>query len=63
MEATQSLMIIGSILIPLLSGFAWIIHRMDNKFEKVDGELKLQGERMARIEGYLNGRGSDKTGY
>lgn len=36
MDWTQALTIIGSILIPTLAGFGWIIHRMDQKFEHVD---------------------------
>jgi|GEM_PF-2387961 len=44
MDWVQAITIIGSILIPTLSGFAWMIHRMDQKFDKVDAELnKING--------------------
>lgn len=40
MEISEVLTIIGSILISLFAGFGWVIHHMDNKFEKI--EIKLQ---------------------
>lgn len=30
METGQTLTIIGSILIPMLAGFGWVIHRLSN---------------------------------
>lgn len=60
MDWPQTITIIASILIPTMAGFAWMISRMDKKFEKVDeefnlvrNELKCQGERLARIEGAI----------
>lgn len=50
MDWIQALTIIGSILIPTLSGFAWMIHRMDQKFDKVDAELSKIGDRINGVE-------------
>ena len=50
MDWIQALTIIASILLPTLSGFAWMIHRMDQKFDKVDAELNKIGERINGVE-------------
>jgi hypothetical protein len=50
MDWTQAWTIIGSILIPTLSGFAWMIHRMDQKFDKVDAELNRISDRINGVE-------------
>lgn len=49
MDWTQTLTIIGSILIPFMAGFGWIIHRMD----KLDGRLSHLENRMTAIETIL----------
>lgn len=46
----QALTIIGTILIPTLSGFVWIIHRMDQKFDKVGVELNKINEKINDVE-------------
>lgn len=65
MEASwiQVLTIVGSVIIPMMAGFAWMISRMDNgfakidqRFDKIEDRLDSHGERLARIEGYLSGR-------
>ena len=50
MDWIQALTIIGGILIPTLSGFAWMIHRMDHKFDKVDAELNKISDRINGVE-------------
>lgn len=40
MDWPQIFTIIGSILIPTMGGFAWIITRMDKKFEDIRSEMK-----------------------
>jgi hypothetical protein len=50
MDWLQALTIIGSILIPTLTGFAWMVHRMDRKFEKVDAGLSKISDRINRVE-------------
>lgn len=53
MEWMQALTIIGSILIPTLAGFGWMIHRMDAKFDKIDGELQDIKTRLTVVETVL----------
>jgi hypothetical protein len=46
MDWTHTLTIIGSILIPMLSGFGWIIHR-----------ISCIDQRLSRLEGAFDERG------
>jgi len=50
MSWVQALTIIGTILLPTLSGFAWMIHRMDQKFDKVDIELHKINDKINGVE-------------
>lgn len=61
MDWIQAITIIASILIPAIAGFAWIIHRMDQKFDRVDqkfdkmnDELKEIDKRLAAVENRLS---------
>lgn len=54
MDWTQTITIIGSVIVPMMAGFAWIIHRMDNKFDKVDAKFDRVDARMNSIEGRMN---------
>jgi hypothetical protein len=48
---SQTITVIVSILVPTLSGFVWIIHRMDKQFEKVEVRFKeMQVQVDARFE-------------
>jgi hypothetical protein len=51
MTTEQMLIIIGSILIPILSGLGWII-----------SILMEQGQRLSRLEGFIEGKKYRKTG-
>lgn len=65
----QLLTIIGSILIPMLSGFGWIIIRffkMETRFSKMEKdsnnrhiellkEIRVLDSRLSHLEGYLIG--------
>jgi hypothetical protein len=53
MDWTQAITIIGSVIIPMMAGFAWIIHRMDNKFEKADVKMNAIENRINGIESRL----------
>jgi len=55
MDWTQAITIIGSVIVPMMAGFAWIIHRMDAKFDKVDAKFEKVEERMDGIEKRMNG--------
>lgn len=43
---SQTITVIASILIPTLGGFAWIIHRMDARFEKMEARMDSREMRM-----------------
>ena len=49
MDWIQTLTIIGSVPVPMLSGFSWIIHRMDQKFDKVDQKFDRVDVELHRI--------------
>lgn len=50
MSWIQALTIIGTILVPTIGGFAWMIHRMDQKLDKVDSELGKINARINSVE-------------
>lgn len=52
MEWSQAIVIIISIIVPMLTGFGWIIHR----FDRVDQRFSSIEQRLSRLEGYLEGR-------
>lgn len=52
---------IGTIL-ALASILGKRFDKMDKRFDKIEYELRLQGERIARIEGYLEGSNHRNTG-
>lgn len=54
MEWVQVLTIIGSVLVPTLSGFAWMIHRMDYKFEKIDRKFEKIDADLMKINERIN---------
>jgi hypothetical protein len=63
MTTFEMLTIIGSILIPMLAGFGWIIHRFDSKIDGLKNgmaalsqDLRNLDNRLSRIEGYIDGR-------
>lgn len=49
MAWVEVLTIIGSILVPMMGGFAWIIMRMDKKFERVDEKFERVDEKFERV--------------
>jgi len=49
----QTLTIIGSIIIPMMAGFGWLIHRMDAKFDKMGERLDKIDDRMNSMENRL----------
>jgi hypothetical protein len=49
MDWTQALTIIGSVLIPMLAGFGWMIHRMD----KIELRLAEIDKRLTIVETIL----------
>ena len=36
---SQTITVIASILIPTITGFAWVIHRVDSRFEKMEARM------------------------
>lgn len=58
MEWMHAITIIGSILVPMLAGFGWLIHRMDNKFDGISIQIANLDKRLSRLEGYIEGRES-----
>jgi hypothetical protein len=63
MTTEQMVTLILSILIPMLTGFGWVINKMmkmDEKnsddFAKITSKLSLLDSRISRIEGYIEGR-------
>lgn len=49
MDWTQAITIIGSVLIPMLAGFGWLIHRMD----KIELRLAEIDKRLTVVETIL----------
>ena len=49
----QTLTIIGSIIIPMMAGFGWLIHRMDNKLDKIGTRLDKIDDRINAMENRL----------
>lgn len=58
MTTAEMMILIGSILVPMLGGFAWIINRMENKFDGISNQLLQIEQRISRLEGYIEGRES-----
>jgi hypothetical protein len=53
MDWTQAITIIGSVIVPMMGGFGWIIHRMDTKFDKADQRMNAIEHRINNIENRL----------
>ena len=50
MDWTMAVTIIVSILVPMIAGFGWLIHRMDGKFTNTESKFDKIEERLNRIE-------------
>ena len=65
MDWAPILTIILSILVPMITGFIWIISHMDRKFDDVQRDLRNIDSRLSKMEGRFEERGyweSRKTG-
>lgn len=65
MDWTQAIVIIGSILIPTLGCFGWMISRMDKMKDSLSLDIRGIESRLSRIEGRFEERGyweSRRTG-
>jgi hypothetical protein len=54
---SNTLTIIISILVPMLSGFLWIVSRSDKKFDKLEERLNRLEQKISRLEGRFEERG------
>ncbi len=50
MSWIQALTIIATILVPTISGFAWMIHRMDQKFDGVDAKFDKVDAKFDKVD-------------
>lgn len=65
MQWDQTLTIIITVLVPMITGFIWVISRMDRKFDDVLRDLRSIDSRLSKMEGRIEERGyweSRKTG-
>jgi hypothetical protein len=63
MTAQDMLTLIGSILIPMLVGFIWVISRQDKSFKSLQAELQQIDRRLSHLEGAFEERGRDPKIY
>jgi hypothetical protein len=55
----EMLTIIGSILIPMLAGFGWIINKifeLQKEILHLSQDIQKMDNRLCRLEGYIEGR-------
>ena len=58
MDITETIALVGGILVPMLGGYAWILIRMDKGFHHLSQQIMDVDKRLSRLEGYIEGRES-----